>query len=143
MNRRETAAVLPLAAAALALSASFGCHRQRTAESLLTLELEVSPSPPRIGEAKLTIQLSDARGVAVQDATLRIEGTMSHAGMSPEFADAAEVAPGRYEATLEFTMGGDWILLVDATTPDGAEHHWQRDVPNVSSSVSPKGGDAD
>ena len=53
--------------------------------------------------------------------------------MVPEFADATEVAPGTYEARFEFTMGGDWILLLDATTTDGAKHHWEEDVPNVSS----------
>lgn len=123
----------------LALCAACGAGERPPAESLLTLEVAVSPAPARVGEARLAFELSDARGLPVESASLRVEGTMSHAGMAPEFADAVEVSPGRYEATLEFTMGGDWILLVDATTPDGREHHWRSDVPRVSS----RGGDVD
>jgi hypothetical protein len=52
--------------------------------------------------------------------------------MVPVFADAVEVEPGRYRAELEFTMGGDWFLLVDAETRDGRTLRWQRDVPGVA-----------
>ena len=44
---------------------------------------------------------------------------MSHAGMSPLFAEAKETEPGRYEAHLEFQMAGDWVILLHVTLPDG------------------------
>ena len=56
---------------------------------------------------------------------------MNHAGMVPVFADARETAPGRYEATLNFTMAGDWFILVQARLPDGRTVEQAIDVPGV------------
>ena len=44
---------------------------------------------------------------------------MSHAGMSPSFAVANEIDPGRYQAHLEFPMAGDWVILLHVTLPGG------------------------
>jgi len=52
---------------------------------------------------------------------MKLEGNMSHAGMTPVFVDAAEVEPGRYRANMELSMAGDWIVLVHLTLPDGAK----------------------
>lgn len=46
---------------------------------------------------------------------------MSHAGMSPEFADTTEVAPGEYRANMNLSMAGDWVVLVHLTLPDGSK----------------------
>jgi hypothetical protein len=62
---------------------------------------------------------------------VRLEGGMSHAGMEPVFATAREVEPGRYEAPLELTMAGDWLVLVDATLRDGRALRRQLKVPGV------------
>ena len=131
MARRATLAAAHLAGALLALLAACGDAAPEGA-SALSFEVLVSPAPPSVGAAQLSIALRDAQGAAVEGASVRVEATMSHAGMQPEFAEASEVAPGRYEAALEFTMGGDWILLLDATTPDGRVHRAQREVPGVS-----------
>jgi hypothetical protein len=40
--------------------------------------------------------------------------------MPPAVASAAERGPGVYEAPLQFTMRGDWIVLVTGTVPGGA-----------------------
>ena len=45
---------------------------------------------------------------------------MSHAGMSPVFADTLEVAPGDYRANMELSMAGDWVILVHLILADGA-----------------------
>ena len=58
-------------------------------------------------------------GSPVRGATLEIEGNMTHAGMEPLFARAAETKPGEYRAPLEWTMGGDWLLIVRGVLPDG------------------------
>jgi hypothetical protein len=93
--------------------------------------LTIEPSPPRVGLATVTVALADAGGAPITGADVELEGNMSHAGMVPVFADAREVAPGRYEADLEFTMGGDWFILVRATLPDGRSLERQVDVPAV------------
>lgn len=125
------ARVRALAGPALIALLCCACGSAGSGESDLALELEVAPSPPRVGVAHLTLTLEDAGGDPVEDAGVHIEGNMNHAGMVPVFADAKEVTPGRYEAELELTMGGDWVLLVDAKTPDGRKHHWQEDLPGV------------
>jgi hypothetical protein len=56
---------------------------------------------------------------------------MSHAGMSPQFDEAKEIAAGRYQAHVEFQMAGDWVILVHVTLPDGRKLERQIDVRGV------------
>jgi hypothetical protein len=107
-----------------------------TEESLpdVSVDLTVSPDPPQVGPATVTVTLSDADGTPIDGAEMKLEGTMTHAGMVPVFADATETEPGQYEATLEFTMGGDWIIIVRATLPDGRSLEREIDVRGVKSS---------
>jgi hypothetical protein len=56
---------------------------------------------------------------------------MSHAGMSPLFAEAKETEPGRYQARVQFQMAGDWVLLLDVTLPGGKKLERQIDVRGV------------
>ncbi len=118
-----------LAATVLALT---GCAPadDAGASSPVQLDVALAPAPPRVGEATLTLTLA-MDGRPVEGAALSIEGNMAHAGMVPVFAEASETAPGTYLAQLEFTMGGDWFLLVFAELPDGSEHGWKHDVPGV------------
>jgi hypothetical protein len=97
----------------------------------VTVELSLEPSPPQIGVALVTVTLHDAQGQPLAGAKVELEGNMSHAGMVPVLADASEVAPGHYEADLEFTMGGDWFILVRADLPDGRSMERKIDVPGV------------
>ena len=62
---------------------------------------------------------------------MRLEGHMSHAGMAPVLAEAAERAPGIYEIPFSFPMPGDWVLLVSAATTDGARLERRIDVAHV------------
>ena len=97
----------------------------------VAVELAIEPDPPQIGPATLTVTLRDASGQPIGGAVVELEGNMSHAGMVPVFAQASEVAPGRYQASLEFTMGGDWFILVRADLPDGRSMERKVDVPAV------------
>jgi len=76
-------------------------------------------------------RLADEAGQPIEGADVELEGNMSHAGMVPVFAAAREVAPGQYEAQLEFTMGGDWFIVVRAALPDGRSLERTFDVPGV------------
>ena len=108
-----------------------GCGRGRQDLPDVAVELGIEPDPPRLGPATVTIVLRDAGGQPISDAIVEIEGNMSHAGMVPVFATASEVTPGRYEGNLDFTMGGDWFLLVRADLPDGRSLERKIDVPGV------------
>lgn len=82
------------------------------------------------------LRLTDASGKAVTGARVRLEGNMSHPGMTPEFADAQEIEPGRYGSSLTFSMAGDWIILVHATLADGRKFERQFEIKGVSPPTS-------
>jgi hypothetical protein len=108
-----------------------GCSRGGRDLPEIAVDLSIEPDPPRIGPALVTVELRDAGGQLISGAAVDLEGNMSHAGMVPVFAQAREVAPGRYQANLEFTMGGDWFILVQASLPDGRSMERKMDVPGV------------
>jgi len=98
------------------------------------VRVSVAPQPPTMGAAAVEVTLNDTAGetaAPLTGATVRIEGNMSHAGMVPVFADAAEVRPGVYTAELELTMAGDWFLIVTAELADGREVERTHDLPGV------------
>ena len=116
----------------LAVAAVFiGCSSQGSAEPELTMDLALDPAPPVVGETRVSLKMTGAGGSPVEGAEVRVEGNMNHAGMKPSFADLKEVEPGRYEGTLDFTMGGDWFLLITAKTADGKTVEQKIDVPGV------------
>lgn len=134
-GRRVTAAarvrlILPALACAAALLAC-ACRGPGGPESSVLVEHEISPQPPRVGPATFSLKLSDAAARPVTGARITLEGNMTHPGMAPVFAAAAEVEPGRYRAALEFTMGGDWVILIHAALPDGRKLERQVDVKGV------------
>ena len=94
---------------------------------------DVSPSPPAVGRpATVSLKVVDfLASKPVSGARVTLEGNMTHAGMTPVFAEAKEAEPGRYRATLEFTMAGDWVVLVHAALPDGRKFERQFDVKGV------------
>ncbi len=118
---------------ALALLAAFGCTGGRpTSGADVTIDLTLRPDPPKVGEATAVVALTARDGGPVRGAAVKLEGNMNHAGMVPVFADAKEAQqPGQYEATLDFTMGGDWYVLVSATLADGRKVSRKVDVLGV------------
>jgi hypothetical protein len=70
----------------------------------------------------------------VSGAEVSLEGNMTHAGMTPVFAEAQEVAPGQYRGNLTLNMPGDWFLLLHVTLPDGRMLEDQIDIRGVGSS---------
>jgi hypothetical protein len=108
-----------------------GCRRAGSDLPDVGIKVMVNPNPPLVGEAMVTLTLTDAQGQSVSGAKVELEGNMTHAGMTPSQAQPQEVAPGRYEAPLDFTMAGDWFILIRATLPDGRELERQVDVPGV------------
>lgn len=118
----------------VALSAgASGCRSSIPDESQAKMELAIEPQPPVQGPAKVTITMTGSEGAPISGAELRLEGNMSHPGMVPVFADARELAPGRYLADLEFTMGGDWFIIVTARLPGNRRLERQFPVRGVRS----------
>jgi hypothetical protein len=108
-----------------------GCRPAATDAPDVRVELTLHPSPPQVGSADATVALADAQGAPLENASVRLEGNMNHAGMVPTFADLDETAPGTYTGTLQFTMGGDWFILATVTLPEGQRIQRKIDVPGV------------
>jgi YtkA-like len=124
--------------AALACAATLlevGCSRPVEPPPLVAIEHEISPEPARVGPATVALRLSDATGKPITGARIAIEADMSHAGMSPFFADAKETERGRYQAQVEFQMAGDWVILLHVTLPGGNKVERQIDVRGVGPGV--------
>ena len=96
-----------------------------------TLSAALSTSSPTVGPTTLTVTLRSSTGGAIPSAIVRLEGHMSHPGMTPVIAAAFERSPGDYVVPFTFTMPGDWSLLVSATLPDGGRVEKRIEVANV------------
>jgi len=107
------------------------CSRSVESTAFGTIQHEVSPDPARVGPAMVTLRFSDAAAKPITGARIGIEADMSHAGMSPRFAEATETEPGRYRAHLEFPMAGDWVILLHVALPNGKKLERQIDVRGV------------
>ena len=109
-----------------------GCQQQSASKPNLTVSYEVSPLPARVGDVTITIKMTDGSETPIAGARIKLEGNMSHAGMAPVFADAKEIAPGRYQTSMKLTMAGDWQVLVHLTLPDGREVDQQFEIKEVA-----------
>lgn len=119
------------ALAVLLLLGLAGCARGGSGLPDVEVGAAVEPQPPQVGPAVVVVTLTGDDGQPLTGAQVELEGNMTHAGMVPVLATAAEVEPGQYRAELEFTMGGDWFILVRATLADGRSLEEQVDVPGV------------
>jgi len=98
----------------------------------ITVTPEIAPRPPREGQVTIMLRVTEASGQPLTGARIKLEGNMSHAGMTPVFADAAELEPGRYRANMELSMAGDWIVLVHVTLPDGVKVDREFEIKGVA-----------
>jgi hypothetical protein len=129
---RRKRAVVALAFSAMA--ALLGCEKTSGSSPGILVEDEVSPQPARVGPATITIRLTDASAKQISGARIGLEADMSHPGMSPVFGEAKEVEPGRYQGRIEFTMPGDWVVLLHITLADGRTLERQMAIKGVRAS---------
>ncbi|HEY7442221.1 MAG TPA: FixH family protein [Vicinamibacterales bacterium] len=106
---------------AFALCSVLGCGRgDRIAADPIDTQVTLTPRELTAGAATLaTLRLQDSSRRPLSGAQLQIQGFMSHPGMAPLIVTAVEKGDGVYEAPLQFTMAGDWILRVTGQLPDG------------------------
>ncbi|MGA2888831.1 MAG: FixH family protein [Terracidiphilus sp.] len=110
-----------------------GCRRSSNDEDGISINESIAPLPVRAGDETIFLRLTKASYQPAIGAHVHVEGDMSHPGMAPIFADAIETAPGDYRAKLNFTMGGDWVVLFHITLSDGHKFERQMDVKGVES----------
>jgi hypothetical protein len=92
----------------------------RDGRDAIKAEWSVDPALPSTGaDTTARITLRNAALQPVRGARLRLEGHMSHPGMTAVVADVTDRGDGVYDARLQFTMSGDWILVLTGELPDG------------------------
>ena len=115
----------------LALWHAAGCRKPAETPPDVVVEPEIAPWPVRVGAATVTLRISDGGGHAVSGACVALEADMSHPGMRPEFGETREIAAGRYQGWVDFTMAGDWVVIMHITLPDGRKLERQMEVNGV------------
>lgn len=108
------------------------CQGQGPANSAVRMALTVTPPAPAVGPAGVAVTVQRPDGTPVTGAKLQLRGDMTMAGMAPVLAPLADRGDGRYVASgFRFTMGGDWVLTVSGTLPDGQSVHHTFTINNV------------
>ena len=110
-----------------------GCSKPRIDDSIpgLAIKHEISPNPPRVGSATLTLKLADATSAPITKAHVGLEADMLHPGMVIRPFEVKERDPGTYQALVQFDMAGDWVILLHITLPNGITLERQFDVKGV------------
>jgi hypothetical protein len=104
----------------MAIFSLAGCQRASQQNDTADFEMSLFSQSTQVGETVLVVTLTEADGTPITNATLIVRGDMTHAGMAPVLRDGiTENKDGVYEIPFEWTMGGDWVVTVDATLPDG------------------------
>ena len=111
--------------------ASVACRRSAVSADAFSIHEAITPQPVRIGEATVKVQLADNAAQPITNATMMVEADMTHPGMNPVFMAATETAPGNYESKINFTMGGDWVVLLHIRLGNGVKIERQMDVRDV------------
>ena len=113
----------------LAWSCTLGCGSRA---SEVSASWTIDPTPPVAGSpTALRIVLRHDDGTAVRGAKLKVEGHMSHPGMTPVIGDLTERGSGSYEGGIRLSMPGDWIFVVAGELADGRRITRQIAVPSV------------
>jgi hypothetical protein len=123
--------VFVVVAIVFAVAWGTGCHRPHDTSSGPTVEFQIKPKLVRVGPVVVFFTLTDAGNHPVTAAQIAVEADMSHASMSPVFAQANEVQAGHYESHLSLAMAGDWVILLHGTLPNGEKLERQFDVRDV------------
>ena len=109
------------------------CHAQaQPKNSTPPPQITLLPAPGGPNGKYLTVQVADQAGKPVTDATVSLEGNMSHGGMAPIEGkpvkdDADGKVDGLYQVPFQFNMLGDWIITVAVKQGDGAPV--KQDIP--------------
>ena len=100
-----------------------GCRESNSDDDItaenIEIGVEVETESLSVGEANLVVTVTDEDGNFVTDASITVRGDMDHAGMAQVVReDVIDNEDGVYRIPFEWTMGGDWIVVVEVTLPD-------------------------
>ena len=102
----------------LAAAASVGaCGQGTPADPSYTVDFTTTPDPPRPDGTTLLLNVRhDGKPVAGAKVCLTADmPDMQHSGLNKA---SSEVSSGKYEARIQFGMGGSWRMSVTIAEPD-------------------------
>jgi hypothetical protein len=129
-QRRRIVTRFRFALLAIVLLAGACGERINPASSVL-VQSAITPAPPHVGPASVQVTLTDPAGTPLSGLHVSMEADMSHAGMAPIFFDSQETEKGHYKGDVNFSMPGDWVILLHITMTDGSKIEKQFEVPGV------------
>lgn len=112
--------VIVMLAAAIFLFTSRQSPQIAAQPADVSMALDVPAEMLAVGEAQLTVTLRRSDGTPIDNARLEVIGNMDHAGMMPVEREVEGGTEGIYQVPFEWTMGGGWIVTVNATLPDNS-----------------------
>jgi hypothetical protein len=111
-----------------------GCSRK---SADVTVNWNIQPPRPSAGvEFVVQLEVVAADAAPVTGAKMQCTAQMSHPGMAPIVAPVVERGPGMYEARLQFSMAGEWVLVASGELPDGQRLESSFRVPDVQPAKS-------
>ena len=99
-----------------------GMPRYRAGDLVIAADIE--PRTARVGENRLILEVRDEDGNPVSDIDVDAFAQMPAMGAMPAMrapADLEQVAPGRYEGSMNLSMRGEWPLTIAIDHPEGQE----------------------
>jgi len=99
-----------------------GLPRYRAGDLIIAADIE--PRTARVGENRLIVEVRDEIGNPVSDVDIDAFAQMPAMGAMPAMrapADLEQVAPGRYEGSMNLSMRGEWPLTIAIDHPEGRE----------------------
>ena len=106
--------------ALIAASLLSACWRPASTTNEISLGWTIEPSTPSASTNTLArITLNDREQQPVNGARLQLEAHMTHPGMAPVVRPLTARGGGVYEAHVQFSMAGDWVLVVTGELADG------------------------
>jgi hypothetical protein len=117
---KGTRSVLILAFAVLALAACGGAPAGSVPASNapaddLTLKLGTNPSPARVGQVELFVEVTDASGKPVDAVTVTMKADMIGHSMGDLSGALTPQGNGRYAASANLSMAGPWQVDVSVS----------------------------
>ncbi len=115
---------------------------QTRAPQTIQIELTSDPFPLVVGPNTLSVQVIDASGAAIENATVRIDASLAMGGQLPMHGTSSQAVDGWYDIDVTIPMKERWYVTVTAEIPGQSQPvtdwftTWVFQIPQSSVSLS-------
>ncbi len=113
---------------ALALSACGGAPVQSNSSKPVNIRLETDPNPARLGNATVTLNITDVNDTPIEGATVDVSAEHTSMAMGSISGVATDQGGGKYTITTGFSMSGTWKFTVHVRK-DGLDYQEDIEIP--------------